>query len=156
MPSNKALNRAKGVWMGAVACEVKQSNYCFIIVFFFFLNKVLRTATLGTDAVVTFRRPVFVLNISSLKNKANWSGRAQSPAHCRTTHWVLIGDNGVSQISSKNPYSICDLNERPFMGYLFCAIRLQRRQMWKDNVCILIGCADVSNTHTHLGYSKTV
>lgn len=33
---DKALNGAKEVWMDAVACELKQSNYCFIIVFFSF------------------------------------------------------------------------------------------------------------------------
>lgn len=35
---DKALNGAKEVWMDAVACELKQSNYCFIIVFFSFFS----------------------------------------------------------------------------------------------------------------------
>lgn len=86
---DKALNRAKEVWMDAVACELMQSNYCFIIVFFsLFLSESRSGAPLG--AVVTFRRPVFVLNTSSLKNKGNWVGRAQSRSHCAGTHWVWI------------------------------------------------------------------
>ena len=56
--------------MEAAACDVNGTNYCSIIVFFFFLNAHGDPA-LAADVVVTHRRPLFVENTSSFKNTAN-------------------------------------------------------------------------------------
>lgn len=142
--------------MGAVACELKQSNNCFIIVFFSLCGtRSCCRATLGIEAVVTFRRLVFVPNTSSLKNKANWGGGPQSRSHCGGTHWVWIGDNGVSQISCKKTYSpsVIPMNALSLGTLLSLPLVCKGRQMWRDRACILIGWylkIHSTLTHTHI------